>query len=261
MPSLADITNDEPIKALYIGDSGTGKTGSLVSLVKAGYKLGIIDLDVGVPILKRFIMRDCPEKLSAVKVIQLRDEYAVNAMNQLKVKGQPRAFVNTAKFTTKWDDDTVPAEWGKDWIFVLDSLSTLGKAAHAWAESVNPAAKEPRTWFYAAQTAIENYVALLTGPQFRTNVLVITHVTWDEDHQGMKKGYASSIGKALGPQLPKYFNNLILAESSGMGKNVQRKIRTFPTGMIDLKTSAPFKVDDNLPLESGLATIFERLKS
>lgn len=246
---------------LYMGDSGTGKTGSLVSLVKAGYKIGMLDFDNGIDVLANYVRHECPEKLSSVKFITLRDVKVLNQMNQLKVKGQPRAWVNAMKFTEDWDDGTKPRDWGPEWIFVVDSLSTMGTAAHDWAESMNPMAKEPRTWINGAQRAIETYLANLFAAEFNTNVIVITHVRVSENESGLQKGYAASIGKALGPIIPKYFNNVIQAESSGQGKNVKRVIRTLPTGIVDLKTSAPFRIDDNLPLETGMATLFEKLKS
>lgn len=262
MPSLSSHHSSSIVKLLYIGNSGTGKTGSLVSLVKAGYKIGMLDFDNGIDVLAHYVRRECPEKIDNVKFISLRDERALNQMNQLKVKGQPKAFVNAMKYTTKWDDDTIPAEWGSDWIFVLDTLGTLGTAAHDWAEAMNPMAKEPRTWINGAQRGIESYISMLTSPEFKTNVIVISHVRVGEDKNqgGMVKGYASSVGTALGPILPKYFNNLLLTETSGSGKSVKRVIKTLPTGIVDLKTSAPFKLTDDLPIETGLATVFEKLK-
>lgn len=250
----------DPIKLLYIGNSSTGKTGSLVSLVEAGYIIGMIDFDNGVKVLRYFAQHRCPDKAKNIRALPFRDEYGLDQMNRLKVKGQPRAFANAVKATQEWDDKTKPAEWGENHIFVVDSLSTMGKAAHAWAESINPSAKEPRTWFHGAQQAIENYISMLTSPLFKTHVIVISHVDYVEDASGMQKGFASSIGKALGPTLPKYFNNLILAESSGSGKNTKRVIKTLPTGVIDLKNEAPFMIDESLPLDSGLATIFSKLK-
>ena len=44
-----------------------GKTGSLVSLVKAGYKLRILDFDNLLDVLKYMIIRECPEKIDNVE--------------------------------------------------------------------------------------------------------------------------------------------------------------------------------------------------
>ena len=53
MPTLDQHQSDEYLKLIYIGDSSTGKTGSMVSLLLAGYKLYIIDMDNGVRMSRR----------------------------------------------------------------------------------------------------------------------------------------------------------------------------------------------------------------
>ena len=125
---------------------------------------------------------------------------------------------------------------------------------------MNPGTKEPRQWFYAAQQGVEDTVAVLTGEGFRANVIIISHVTYSEWQDGTTRGTISSIGSSLGPKLAKYLNTLILAEKTGSGTNVKRIIRTVPTSVIDLKTPGP-GFDSALPLESGLATIFTKLKA
>src|SRR5262252_9685406 len=45
MPGLEDHQSNDFVKMLLIGDAQAGKTGSLVSLVKAGYRLRILDFD------------------------------------------------------------------------------------------------------------------------------------------------------------------------------------------------------------------------
>lgn len=258
MPSLTDHHSGSFIKLAYIGDSGTGKTGSLTSLVAAGYKLRILDLDNGLDALVQHIRQECPDKLANVDYETVRDKYSSTPMGP-QVKSA-KAFVAAIKLMEKWSDDSDPAEWGADTIFVLDSGTSFGKAGFEWARGMNPGAKDPRQWYFSAQQAFENTIALLTGEAFRTNFILISHVSYRELQDGTTKGYASAIGSALGPVISKYFNSLVLAETSGSGKNVRRRIRTVPTSVVDLKNPAPFKVEAELPLESGLATLFETLK-
>ena len=85
-------------------------------------------------------------------------------------------------------------------------------------------------------------------------------ISGDSAPVGSVKGYTNALGKAMGATIPRYFNTLLLAESTGSGENVRRKIRTVPTGMIDLKSSAPFKLNREYDLSTGLATVFEKLK-
>lgn len=259
MPNLDDLQQDKFVKILYIGDSGAGKTGSLVSLVAAGYRLHILDLDKGLDSLVSFIRRECPDKLKNVDYETLRDPYKVVG-NQVMIVGAPKAFTGSLTLMTKWSDGTNPAEWGPQNIFVLDSLSALGRAAFEWAKGMNPTTKDPRQWYGTAQKAVEDTISVLTSDAFRTNVIVISHVNMQELPDGTVKGFANSIGKAQGAVLPRYFNTLLLAETMGSGAAVRRTIKTVPTGTIDLKNPAPFTVDKELPLGTGLATIFEKLK-
>lgn len=260
MPSAVDHHSSSLVKMLFLGDSGTGKTGALISLLQAGYKIGMLDTDNGIDTLVNLAKHLCPEKLSSIKYVTVRDVKGINKMNQMKVIGQPKAFINAMKFTEDWDDGSKPKEWGPEWIFVLDTLGTLGTAAVDWAEGLNPTAKEPRTWVNVAQRALEAYISGLTAAEFNTNVIVISHLAPGPKEDLIQKLYASSVGRALGPHIPKYFNNVILAESSGQGKNVKRVLRTMPTGVVDLKTSAPFSIEGDLPQDTGLATIFQKIK-
>jgi hypothetical protein len=107
---------------------------------------------------------------------------------------------------------------------------------------------------------ISDVVGLLTSDSFRTNVIICTHIDWRQDAMGANRGYANSIGEALNDKLPSYFNTMLLAESRIMGKDVKRRIFTMPTNLIDLKNPAPWKLDTEYPLETGMATIFKKLK-
>ena len=60
MPSLANHQSNEYTKMLLEGDSGSGKTGSLASLVAAGFSLRILDMDNGLEPLKQFVQKECP---------------------------------------------------------------------------------------------------------------------------------------------------------------------------------------------------------
>ena len=253
MPTLDSHQSSKFTKLLYIGDSGTGKTGSLVSLLEDGYHFKIIDMDNGLDSLVYYARERCPDKLANVEYETIRDEYRSTKAGPM-IKGAPKAFVGALDTMTRWSETDDP-----NTIFVIDSLSAFGRAAFEWAKGMNPTAKDPRQWYFSAQQGVESTIAMLTGEQFRMNVILISHVNYKEVTEGTHKGYPNAVGSALGPTISKYFNTLLLAESSGSGTNVRRKIKTMPTGVIDLKIPTP-KVDKELPLESGLSTIFKVLK-
>jgi hypothetical protein len=247
------------VKLLYLGDSGTGKTGSLVSLVKAGYDLRILDLDNGLDVLRAYVNVECPDKIDNIDFETRRDKYKGGPVGPM-LDGPAKAFIECLKLLNKWTDNTVPAEWGENTVFVIDSLTGIGKAAFEWAKGMNPMTKEPRQWYHTAQQAVDQLLALLTSEPFKANVIVIAHVQVVTQQDGTVRGYANTIGKALGPMVPTYFNNMILAQSRGVGQGAKRTITTVPTALLDLKSSAPFKVEAELPLGTGLATLFEKLK-
>ena len=252
MPTLDNHQSDSFTKLIYIGDSSTGKTGSLVSLLQAGYKFKILDMDNGLETLKTYA-RMANADLSLVEFETFRDKYRSTPAGPM-IKGAPKAFTDALAKMTEWSEVE-----DERCIFVLDSLSAYGRSAYAWAKGMNPTAKDPRQWYHTAQQAVEDTLALITGESFRMNAIIISHVNYKEVTEGVQKGYANAIGTALGPVIPRYFNTLILAESIGSGRNTKRRIKTLPTGIIDLKIPSP-QVEAEYPLETGLASIFELLK-
>lgn len=260
MPSLSAHHSDRFTKMLLEGDPSSGKTGSLTSLVKAGYNLRILDMDNGLDILKQCVLRECPEKIEKVEYRPLRDKYKASASGPI-LDGSPKAFVEALKMLDKWKygetDFGIPAEWGADVILVVDTLTSLSDSAFEWAKGLNPTAKDPRQWYGQAQEAIEKVIALLTSASFETNVIIISHVKYVDNPDGSRKGYPTAVGSALSPVLPRYFNSVALCQTSASNR---RTIRTATTAMIDLKNPKPFEMEKEMPIETGLATFFETLR-
>lgn len=263
MAPLSSHQSGEFWKLLYVGDSGSGKTGSLVSLVKAGFKLRVLDLDNGLDVLSQFVRHECPDLIEQVDYITLADKRVGTAAGIITTA---TAYLKAVRFLNKWDDESKPSEWGADTVFVLDSLTGLGQAAYAWAEGQNSGAKDKRQHYFAAQQSVLQLIQLIMSSEFRTNVIIITHINWKEqfDDKGNlqdRKGFPSAIGSALGPEIPKYFNTILMADKLGTGKQVQRKIHTLPTAAVDLKNPAPFKIDSTYDLGTGLAEYVKQLQA
>lgn len=253
MPSGDEHQSSKFTKLLYIGDSGTGKTGSLVSLLQAGYNIKAIDMDNGLDSLIFYAKQAQVNLKEQLEYFTFRDKYSASLSGPI-IRGQPKAFTDSLAKMTEWssieDDKT---------IFLLDSGSSFGKAAFEWAKFMNPGAKDPRQWYFSAQQVVENTISMITSEAFMMNVILISHVNYKELTEGVHKGYANMVGSALGPIVARYFNTLILAESIGSGKNVKRRIKTVPTGVIDLKISNP-TIEAELPLETGMAEIFKLMR-
>lgn len=259
MPSMADTTAAAPIKLLVIGDSGTGKTGSLVSLLQAGYRIRVLDMDNGLDIVRTLIRRNCPDRAKDFEYETLRDKTKITG-NDIRPVGIPTAYTRAVKLMEKWSDGSEPAGWGLDTVFVVDSLTFLSESAFLWKEALNPTAKDRRQIYGAAQESIADVLALLTSPEFHTNLIVFSHIRYINRQDGSIKGYPSAIGEALSTKIASYFNTVALTESSGTGDKVKRSIKTVPTAQIDLKNPASFDMQPTLPLETGLATFFETMK-
>lgn len=248
-----------------MGDSKSGKTGSLASLVFAGYTLRILDYDNGLDTLAQVIRAKDPKLLEKVEFRTLRDERMAGPMGSM-VKGTPRAFTDGLKLLDRWKYDNVdlgtPSEWGSDTICVIDSLTFMSDSAWNFREPLVPRSRDGkydvRAVYKDAQDSVEGVLALLTGEAFQTNVIVISHVRYVDNPDGTKKGYPSAVGAALSPTIPRYFNSVALALTGPGGK---RQIQTAATAMIDLANPASFKMLPTLPIETGLATFFQTVRS
>lgn len=256
MPKASEHQSGDLTKMLLIGPSGSGKSGALLSLAKAGYKLRIIDMDNGLDYLMRQLRKPANADAQAnVEYVSIQDKLKANASLGIQSVGVPNGYTRAVMLMDKWEDGSIPAQWGKDYILVLDSLTFFANAAYRWKEALNPTAKDPRQIFYAAQEATEDVLALMTSAEMKCNVIVTSHIKWLELGDGTTKAFPSSIGGALGPKIPTYFNTLVLAESIGTGEATRRQIRTAPSQFMDLKN--PAEISAPLPIETGLADFFK----
>lgn len=263
MPTLSQHTSNDFVKLLLIGDAKSGKTGSLISLVKAGYKLRVLDLDNLLDPLKYFILKDCPALIDNVEYRTLKDKTKSSTEGPI-IDGTPKAFIEAVKMLDKWKYDDIdlgpPANWGTDTILIIDSLSRLCDAAYDWAEPLVPRGKggqfDARAAYGTAQDAIEKTIGMLAGPNFKTNIIVIAHVTYLEQPDGTVKGFPQSVGQKLCPKIPQYFPSVVLYTNKG-GK---RTLQTNSTPLIDLANPKPFAMAPSYPIETGLAEFFEVLR-
>jgi hypothetical protein len=308
MPSITN-TDDAGAKCLLIGKSGSGKTGSLASLVAAGYNLRIIDTDKGVRPLRSLLTNpNYPyAKLITAKGIDLN--YAVRYMpidTSMKLQNVVRKIPGPGDRTTsermlaptdarswtrvldvmdKWPDQDADIgsvrSWGLQDVFVLDSFSTLAKAAYYFSQSLNgrlgarDSGNDYRRDVGEAQSQLTRLLELLYDSSIKCNVVVISHVTWVDESQGVASrpqeskdgttiittpdGYPSAIGRALSPHMGKYFNDVFVVRSSGSGSSVSRTISTVPQDGVVAKNSA--WMEREYPVSYGLAEIFAKVRA
>jgi hypothetical protein len=270
MPLLSAHQSNKITKLLLIGDSGTGKTGALASLVAAGYKLRILDMDNGLDSLTQ----QCKQRkldMANVDFRTLRDKLKSTPMGPV-VDGMPKAFIDAVSMLDNWKytyegvvtDLGKPETWGDDTVLVIDSLTFLSNAAMAWASAVKvphgAKGQDGRAVYGEAQKALEHVLSLLTSENFKANVVIISHIVYVDRDDGTRKGYPMATGQSLSPKIPAYFNSVALCEQVGTGSSVKRTIRTSPTSMIDLKNPASFRMVEQLPIETALADFFKTVK-
>lgn len=268
MTSLAQHQSNDYVKLLLLGDSKSGKTGSLVSLVEAGYELFILDYDNLLDSLKYQILQRCPDRLEQVEFRTLRDKRKTTPMGPA-IDGQPRAYMDGIKMLDNWkykDGDVEvdygePYKWGPNRILVLDSLSRFCDAAYDWRVPLSISKNgnfDGLAAYGDAQGAVEDNLATMTNSKvFLTNLIVIAHGIFQEQEDGTKKIFPQGVGQKLSPKIPQYFPNFIRYTNQG-GK---RLIQLESSGMIDLGNANPGVLKGTLPIETGLATIFEALKT
>jgi hypothetical protein len=307
MPSITDDINS-PAKILLIGKSGAGKTGSLASLVASGYNLRIIDTDKGVRPLRslltdphypydKIIKAKGIDLNQAVRYVPIDTSMKLRNVTR-KLPGDNRTTSETllapadAKAWTKvldlldgWKEDGVDYGSVRTWttkdILVLDSFSTLAKCAYYFSQSLNGrlGARDEGYDYQrdigAAQAQLTRLLELLYDSSVACNVIVISHITWVDESQGIASrpkemnkdgsfvastpdGYPSAIGRALSPQMGKYFNDIYIARSTGTGASVTRTISTVSQDGVLAKNSVYLERD--YPVTFGLAAIFAAIR-
>jgi hypothetical protein len=264
MPNPNDYLTDNTLKTLFIGDTGTGKTGALASLAAAGYNLRILDLDKGLDILlgKNGYLRhpNSPYVKQNPKVLEnLR--YFTFTEPMANVNGQlfPRAatvWSNTMKTLSNWEEKDKDGKvieklgplssWTDKDVLVIDSLSMLSQAAMNFNLAMNGALLKVRSGFEgqrdmnAAQDLIRKFLMMLYDASVKCNVIVISHVKYTneitvrkqegdeakQENYGTPQGYPNAIGAALSPQIGRWFNSMLIARSEVYGPVTKHKIFT-----------------------------------
>ena len=269
MTSLADHHSNTYVKLLLLGDAKSGKTTSLASLVAAGYKLRILDLDNLLDVLKYRIMETCPDRIANVEYRALRDAYKASAAGTV-LDGKPRAWIESIKMLNEWkytDADTgeitdlgPPATWDPDCILVIDSLSRWCDAAYDFHEVMIPKGRngeaDGRAVYGNAQDDVEKQLANLTSPSFTCNVIVIAHGIYQANPDGTTMIFPQGVGQKLSPKIPQYFPNYIRF----INKSGKRTIQLTSDSMIHLANTRPSAMPKELSTDTGLAEFFQVLK-
>jgi hypothetical protein len=175
--------------------------------------------------------------------------------------------------------------WGDDTVLFVDSGTFAGYAALYYVQQLNnhlgsePSGNAWRRDIGGAQSHLESMFQLLYSDAVKCHVVVITHInymtenTQDIDGRptkiisssatdifGVQRAYPTAIGRALGPKIGRYFNNVLEMRNEGVGVSTRHVIHTTPQGAVNVKTSAPFSLARTYDISTGLAEIFAVLR-
>lgn len=263
MANLGSKHKTDPLKLLLIGDSGTGKTGALGSLVSAGFELFILDLDNGTDILEYVV----PEGLkSKVHVETLTDSGRLTGAgtNQKIIKLNPQAFPKALGLLQRWKDSETGEDfgpvssWTTDRVLVVDSLSFLGMAALDYILAKNGRGGEQpfQSDWGEAMRMLEQTLQIVYSSEIKCHVIMNSHVDFQQpEGGGVAKGLPMGLGAKLSPKIGRYFNMTLLTKSRGSGDSTKRVILTKPEGLVEVKCPI-LTAPRELSIETGLAELF-----
>ena len=128
-------------------------------------------------------------------------------------------FLDVIETLNKFVDDRTGEElgdvmtWGTDHILVLDGLSGLTAVARYLRCGLTPL--PPQSDYGVVQSNIETLLALLTQG-VHCHVVLIAHIEREPDIvTGALSKTVSTMGKKLGPKIPAYFDDVVIAEKKG----------------------------------------------
>jgi len=271
-----------PLKLINCGESGSGKTGALASLCAAGYNVRVLDLDNGVETLIN-ILNDPSSKYPKDAISRLRWLTLTEPMRVIGgniVPRQATVYQKAVEMLENWKGDfrfdpasgeNVPCEdklgtvynWTERDVLVLDTLTSLGSGAVNFALQMQGKLGTNRTSIEAmrdagsAQGMIEKFLQFMGDDHLKCNVIINTHLNWAKEdgktpelgYEGMLYGFPSAFGKALNLKVGRGFNHMLLTRKVG----VEFRIYTKGVANVGVKSSAPLRVKESYPVQTGLA--------
>lgn len=217
-------------KIMLVGDSGTGKTTSLLTLLEAGLEVFVIATEPGYSVLydkpnpKLHVMYVKPSYGNMHTLLQSAKNtasmtYEGLSKQQDSSRSANNRFVPLLQGLMQFKDDRSgelfgnAGTWGTDRALVIDSFSGLCEAVMSMVVGMRPVVALPEY-----QVAQKQAYALIQQIcyDFRCHFVLISHAERETDEvNGGSKIMAQGIGKKLAPQLPKIFDDVVLTVRNG----------------------------------------------
>jgi hypothetical protein len=286
MTNAARLLRNPALRIMVVGYPGTAKTGSLVSLLNAGFKIRMLDYDGNIEPLLYYADK---EKLKNLDVVYLEDKMRLGSQFS-EPAGLPTALQDGRKLLDEWkyteEDGTEvnlgkPSEWGPDTIVVLDSLTKLGDAAFRRAMKIlnkTPANTTDRVWGLAMQEQAA-FIEKLASRNNKYHVIVLAHLKMiapadvragdsnltEKIKEAMAdivptRLYPSALGRQLPQNIGAEFPILLEAEKVTKGGKTTRTLNLEPKTLVDIKFPGDYpKGESRLDIKDGMLRVFEAL--
>lgn len=293
MANGAALKGSRPYRAFHLGYPGSGKTGALVSLLNAGYKLRVLDFDGNYNPLVDYAD---DRALANLDIVTLQDRMR-NGDKRVEPMGIPDAFTRALKLMQEWkytDPDSgeevnlgKSSEWGMDTIVVVDSMTYGGVAAKLRSMVMNnktPATMTSAVWG-ASVADWNNFIEIAKADRNNFHLIVNSHKQLlgpqdflkqgDKDNDALAMANEEIIKLSQTEMLPTRVYPVAITKNQattihGMlptmlefekidkqGKTV-RVINTLGAANIDVKISGK-GLKAQYPVETGMADIFDAL--
>lgn len=219
---------------LLLGETGTGKTYSIRTLVPSKITPFIIFTEPGIRTIAdvpcpdlhyKYIVPAKPSFASMqTSAKQLNDAFDLEALTKLKNWSKKEftqwldIFSVLSSFTCDRCGQSFGSvdDWQTDRALVIDSLSGLSTMAMDLAAGSKPV-KSPADWG-ASMSQIENLIMRLTGAT-QCHFILTGHLERERDEvSGAVQLMASTLGQKLAPKLPRNFDEVVMAKKDKEGK-------------------------------------------
>lgn len=225
------------VNILLMGPTGSGKTYFIGQLLEQELKVRAIFTEPGMESVGKYFQdRNLPmpadyhwhyiapagpdwkSMIDSANKINTMDQKALSGLSDIN-KGKYREFIEVltslSNFTSDRDGSVHGAadSWGTDTVLVIDSLSGLSMAAMNLVTGSKPI-KSMGDWGMAMDN-LERIITKLTT-DLRCHFIMIAHVEREVDEiSGGSSITVSTLGKKLGPKVPRFFSDVILTQRIG----------------------------------------------
>lgn len=259
----------QPPSVLLMGVSGSGKTYSLSTLIESGLEVFLVATEphgletmIDVMLWKKLPLEKLhykyigPARPGFSEMVNLANKVAVmdqKSLSDMRATARSDAsWIELCKTLVDFKDERDGksygdvTKFGPDRALVIDSLSGLSSMAMDVTIGDKVTAN-PGEWGIAMRM-LDKFLLTCTS-DLRCFFVLTAHIEREEDPiTGASKTMASTLGKKLAPQIPKFFSEVILAESDS---DADRRVHRWSTN-----TSNVVLKNRSLPISSKLEPSF-----